>query len=254
MAELKALTFDLWDTLVADDSDELERARRGLRSKRDERRALVLQALNSVEPTKAEDVELAFDVADAAFNRVWRHQHVTWTIDQRVDVILRGMGRSLPEEHRALLIEQLESMEVEIPPVLIDGCREALETLSSRYSLAVVSDAIVTPGRKLRQLLENHGVKKYFSAFAFSDEIGFSKPHRTMFEFVSRELGVGLGEMLHIGDREHNDVDGAHGLGMRAILFTATRDVDQQGSKADAICQSYADLPAMIDRLSERPL
>ena len=84
MAELKALTFDLWDTLVADDSDELERARRGLRSKRDERRALVLQALNSVEATKAEDVELAFDVADAAFNRVWRHQHVTWTIDQRV--------------------------------------------------------------------------------------------------------------------------------------------------------------------------
>ena len=45
MSAIKAITFDLWDTLVADDSDELIRAERGLRSKKDERRHLLWAAL-----------------------------------------------------------------------------------------------------------------------------------------------------------------------------------------------------------------
>ena len=251
MAAIEVVTFDLWDTLVADDSDEAERARRGLRTKREQRRSLLLDALAAVGPTDPGDVDLAFDVADAAFNQVWHDQHVTWTVTERLEVILQGLGRSLPEPTRGHLIEQLETMEVEIPPDLIPGCEAALAELSSRYRLAVVSDAIVTPGRQLRAMLANHGVKEYFSAFAFSDEIGQSKPHRAMFESIAEQLGVAVGRMVHIGDREHNDVRGAHALGMQAILFTATRDNDQHGSEADAICDAYAELPALIDSLSE---
>ena len=55
-------------------------------------------------------------------------------------------------------------------------------------------------------------------------------------------LGVEVGEMLHVGDREHNDVRGPHALGMKAILFTATRD--RASSIADAICERAADVPA----------
>ena len=38
---VKAVTFDFWDTIVIDDSDEPKRAKRGLRSKPDERRHLL---------------------------------------------------------------------------------------------------------------------------------------------------------------------------------------------------------------------
>lgn len=248
---IAAITFDLWDTLVVDDSDEIERARRGRLSKRDERRKLLYDALASVEPIDEADVRLAFDVADAAFNRVWRHQHVTWQVGDRVDVILQGLQRELPDAVRRPLIERLETMEVETPPVLIEGCAAALEELSAQYPLAIVSDAIVTPGRQLRRLLENHGIKKYFSTFAFSDEVGYSKPHRAMFAAVADALGVPIEQMIHIGDREHNDVGGPHALGMRAILFTAARDADSLGTKADAVCESYADLPGIIRRLTE---
>ena len=58
-----------------------------------------------------------------------------------------------------------------------------------------------------------------------------------------------MSEMLHVGDREHNDVRGPHALGMQAILFTATRDRDRNGSTADAICERAADLPAAVERL-----
>ena len=251
MANIKAITFDLWDTIVADDSDEVVRAERGLLSKRDQRRHWLYDALDATSPIDSSVVDLAFDVADAAFNHVWHDGHVTWTVGERIDVILNGLKRTLPDAAKQQVIEELERMEVDIPPALIPGCGRALAELASRYRLAIVSDAIVTPGRLLRQLLENHGVKKYFDGFAFSDEVGHSKPHRSMFASVAEQLGVAVNEMVHIGDREHNDVQGAHAIGMKAVLFTATRDVDRAGSQADAVCGSYAELPTIIAQLAE---
>lgn len=252
MAELKALTFDLWDTIVADDSDEPKRSAAGLGTKLQDRRRILWEAIQHSEPIDRELVTTAYDVADAAFNRVWHDQFVTWTIAERLDVILRGIRRTLPPQTLAEVIAAHESMEVDIPPDLIEGCHQALQALSARYRLAIVSDAIVTPGRRLRDLLELYGVKQFFQGFAFSDEVGHSKPHRAMFESAAEQLGVALEEMAHVGDREHNDIRGPHALGMRAILFTATRNVDAPGNTADAACERYADLPGIVDRLAGR--
>ncbi|MCA9189477.1 MAG: HAD family hydrolase [Pirellulaceae bacterium] len=250
MSTIEAITFDLWDTIVDDDSDEPKRAARQLRSKRLERRHLLWQALNDQQPTDLAPVTLAYDTADAAFNRVWHDQHVTWTIAERLRVALQGLGRSLPNDVFAQVVHDHEMMEVDIPPNMIDGCAAALAELSSRFRLAIVSDAIVTPGRYLRKLLEDHGVLSYFQSFAFSDEVGYSKPHRSMFEKISRELNTSLERMVHIGDREHNDVRGAHALGMRAILFTATRPDDRHDTEADAVCEHYGQLVEVIEQLA----
>ena len=142
-------------------------------------------------------------------------------------------------------------MEVDIPPRLIEGCAAALAELANEYQLAIVSDAIVTPGRGLRKILENHDVLKHFQAFAFSDEVGHSKPHFDMFATVAQQLNVDLNQVVHIGDRDHNDVQGAHQHGMRAILFTASRDVDRNRSDPDAHCDNYCDLPRTIAQLAK---
>jgi putative hydrolase of the HAD superfamily len=97
-----------------------------------------------------------------------------------------------------------------------------------------------------------HGLKQYFHGFAFSDEVGRSKPHRSMFASVADQLGVRIEEMLHIGDRDHNDVKGPQAFGMKAILFTATRDLDKETTSANAVCGCYADLPGIIDRIAAR--
>jgi putative hydrolase of the HAD superfamily len=247
---IKAVTFDLWDTMVDDDSDEPKRAAKGLRSKRDERRHLLWSALNAVDPIDLESVVLAYDTADAGFNLVWKELHINWTVEQRLRVVLNGLGRSLPQDAFDRLVEDTGGMEVEIPPDPIAGIGEALADLSQRYRLAVVSDAIVTPGTGLKAILEGHGLAQHFSAFAFSDEVGHSKPHRSMFDCACAELGVAVDEIVHIGDRDHNDVKGPHALGAKAILFTAVRDADKDATTADAVCESHRDLPAIIDRLA----
>jgi len=192
---------------------------------------------------------LAYDTADAAFNAVWHDQHVTWPIATRLDVVLKGLGRTLPPEAYDRVVAEHASMEVDVEPDLIEGCAEALASLSKIYKLAIVSDAIVTPGRRLRDLLEKHDVKQYFGGFAFSDEVGRSKPHRAMFASAAKQLSVKIEQMVHIGDRDHNDIQGPHALGMKAVLFTATRDVDKDRTQADAICERYADLPGIIEQL-----
>lgn len=247
---IKAISFDLWDTVIHDDSDEPKRAAQGLRSKKNERRYLVWDALNHVEAIPYETVAMAYDVADAAFNHVWHDQHVTWTIGERLEVLLNGLGRRLPEAELAAVVKVHEEMEVTIPPDPVNGVAHALAALSADYKLCVISDAIVSPGRCLRQWLEINGLKRYFDGFAFSDEVGYSKPHREMFASAASQLGIDITDMVHIGDRDHNDIKGAQALGMKAILFTATRDRDQHITSADAICERYADLPAIVQQLS----
>ena len=248
--KIKAVTFDLWDTIVHDDSDEPKRKAQGLRTKKAERRHLLWAALNRHKPISEADVTLAYDVADAAFNRVWHDQHVTWRIGERLEVALKGLGRSLPAEEFAEVQRKHEEMEVEIRPDLIPGIAEALAEIHGRYRTCIVSDAIVSPGRCLRQLLASYDLARHFDGFAFSDEVGHSKPHKSMFDSAARQMGVAVEEMVHIGDRDHNDVKGPQKLGMKAILFTATRAVDKERTSADAICERHADLAALIDRLA----
>ncbi len=247
---IKAVTFDLWDTLVDDDSDEAVRAARGLRSKKEERRYQIWEALNAIEPIDYDRVALAYDTAEAGFNVVWKECHINWTVDQRIRVVLNGLKREVGRDVFEHLVENHSNMEVDISPEPIDGMREALKELSTRYKLSIVSDSIVTPGTGLRKILEKHGVKQYFSGFAFSDEVGHSKPHRAMFDSAAEQLGVDVCEIVHIGDRDHNDVKGPHAIGAKAVLFTATRPDDRNITTADAICDTHHDLPAIVDRLA----
>ncbi|MDX1434883.1 MAG: HAD family hydrolase [Gammaproteobacteria bacterium] len=247
---IKAITFDLWDTVIRDDSDEPKREAQGLPSKREARRLAVRSALAAVEPVPASELGVAYDTMEAAFNLVWHDHHVTWTVRERLRVVLGGLGRTLPEAELARVVRELEEMELTVAPDPIDGIGDAIAELAGEFKLGVVSDAIYSPGRCLRRWLEMHDLLGHFGGFAFSDEVGHSKPHRAMFASVAEQLDVAIEEMLHIGDRDHNDVKGPHALGMKAVLFTASRDRDKDRTSADAVCARAADLAPTIRRLA----
>jgi FMN phosphatase YigB (HAD superfamily) len=99
---IKAVSFDLWDTVIHD------KAAKGLRSKNDERRYLAWETLNRHEPISYEKVALAYDVMEAAFNHVWHDQHITWTVRERVQVLLNGLQRTLPDDDLAVVIHHLD--------------------------------------------------------------------------------------------------------------------------------------------------
>lgn len=246
---VEAVTFDLWDTIVIDDSDEPKRAAAGLPSKFHARRELLFDFLNKHQPIDRVMTDLAYNVADAAFNKVWHDQHFTWTIGERLRVMLKGLNRDLPDDDFAELVRRHEEMELEYRPDPVPGVQEAVRALAGKYKLAIVSDAIVSPARCLRELLRGLGILDCFDAFVFSDEAGCSKPAPGVFEAAAAKLGCSIPGIVHIGDREHNDIDGPHSVGARAVLLTAAKDRGSEHSKADAVCRDFAELPAVIESL-----
>jgi len=246
---IKAITFDLWDTIIDDESDEPKRLAKGLLTKPKQRHQLLLGALQKHHDISSHDLGVAFGVVNSAFVKCWKEHAITWTMRERLEILLRGIDLSLPENELIKIADAMGNMEVEISPDPITGAKQAISELAKKYKLCIVSDTIVTPGTGLRQLLENHNLKQYFSGFAFSDEVGHSKPNRAMFDSAADQLGIPLNEMVHIGDRDHNDVKGPQALGMKAVLFTAKRDLDKNTTSADAVCERHSDLVAVIDAL-----
>ncbi len=249
---VRAVTFDLWDTVFIDDSDEARRRELGLATKPQARREMVFEFVNRQASVPRQNIDIAYAAADAAFGKVWHELSVTWTVRQRLEVVLAGFSQILPGHEMAELVRRHEEMELQTPPDLAPKIDSALESLHAKYRLGVVSDTIFSPGRALRELLDKYDLLRHFDAFAFSDEVGRSKPHATMFAAVARDLGVALDGIVHVGDREPNDVAGPHGVGARAVLTTVVKDRGSATTRADAVCGDYAELHKIIDSLQER--
>jgi len=95
------------------------------------------------------------------------------------------------------------------------GVRPALQTLMERgLPVALISDY------PLDEKLEGMGLADLpFAARINSEDVGALKPHPAPFIEAAEKLGVEPGRVLHIGDREDCDVDGALAAGMQAARF-----------------------------------
>ncbi len=99
----------------------------------------------------------------------------------------------------------------------IPGMMELVQELAARaVPLGIVSNS---EGR-LAELLEEMRFHSYFSVVADSGRLGFEKPDPRIFEFVAAGLGVETSELVHVGDAWVADVEGALGVGARAIWVT----------------------------------
>lgn len=252
MSMIKAITFDLWDTVFIDDSDEPKRQAAGRPSKPVERRQLVKKILDIHHHVSMELVSAVYDAIDAAFKKVWYEQHNTWRVQERLELILKGLDRELPAAEMKELIRLHEEMELEFQPDFVPGVHEAIKTLHKKYKLAVISDTIFSPGRTLRKILKSEGLLECFDVFIFSDEFGCSKPEPALFHAVCEGLGIKCNQLVHIGDREHNDILGPQKLGIRSILCTAAIDRGSENTQAVATFNNYKDLPTIIEKLNRK--
>jgi HAD superfamily hydrolase (TIGR01549 family) len=249
---IKAITFDLWDTVFIDDSDEPKRQAAGKPSKAVERRQLVKKFIDKHYPISMDLVTSVYDAIDAAFKKVWYEQHSTWRVQERLELVLKGLGRTLPAAEMKELVRLHEEMELEFRPDFVPGVHEAVKSLHKKYQLAVISDTIFSPGRTLRKILQGGGILECFDVFIFSDEFGCSKPEPALFHAVCEGLGIKSSELVHIGDREHNDILGPQKLGIHSILCTAAIDRGSDNTQAVATFNNYKDLPAIIERLNRK--
>ena len=107
---------------------------------------------------------------------------------------------------------------------LYPGVIEVLEELKKRGKrLAVISNW----DSRLFKLCEGLGVLPYFDFILASAVFGASKPGRKIFEEALSRTGVSAKDAVHIGDSYEDDVRGALGAGIEAILVNRHPEADR---------------------------
>ena len=74
--------------------------------------------------------------------------------------------------------------------------------------------------RSLTAFQTHFALEGIFSAAVSSYDHGYMKPHRSIFEAALRLVGVAPHEAVMVGDSVAADIDGARGMGMRAVLVS----------------------------------
>lgn len=90
----------------------------------------------------------------------------------------------------------------------------ALDRLQGRARLWVLSNF----DRRLRTILEGHGLAQRFEGMIISSEVGVSKPHPRIFLTAMAKAGVEAQHCLHVGDDEKADIGGATHMGIPCHL------------------------------------
>ncbi len=217
---IRAVTFDLWNTLVYNRNYgefRLPRLREFL-------------SRNGVEldDTRLQEVYQAGFRYSSELHRGSGRRHVM------TDEIVGHVMDQVDLRNRcdwAPLVYAYEEAVLNDPPKLKEGARETLEALHGKVSIGLISDTGTSPGRVIRRILGEYGVLDYFDVTVFSDEVGYCKPNEVVFRVALEVLCVEPGETLHVGDLVKNDVVGAKRAGMRTAWL---RTVDQEYLPEDA--------------------
>jgi FMN phosphatase YigB (HAD superfamily) len=233
---IKAVTFDWWGTLYVH------------RDARTRRLELLRDFLREREAKIAHGkLEEAYGSAVAHLDREWRAGNA-YLPGQWLQRVLDELGVTAADEDTAALRQSLEDAMLVDPPGLVEGAAALVTDLHrADIGLGIISDTGLTVGRVMRRILARDGILSCFTAFAFSDETGYTKPHHVAFETALGRLGVVAGEAVHVGDLPETDVAGAKAMGMRAVLITGVSGRDDAGV-ADAVVRDFTDLRRLFVR------
>jgi putative hydrolase of the HAD superfamily len=236
---IKLITIDFWNTLFNSDSGDIRNYSRN---------KVLIDTLNDM------GITLNYTQFDDVLKKSYEYYTIIWIDEQRTPssreilaFIWSKMGFEKNIKAFEYVVDFFEKTIILFPPELEPNAEEALIKLSTKYKLGIVSDTGFSPGRMVDKLLIELDIKKYFSAFSYSDETGVSKPHPKSFTTILEQLNISPEEALHIGDIDRTDIAGAKALGMKAIRYDGSIDVNllylrDKTSQADFIADNWNDI------------
>jgi putative hydrolase of the HAD superfamily len=213
MPRIKAIGFDLFNTLLTIDPRALE---------------------DGVERLMASLAASGIPVKEESFRDAYRESALRFMYETRLD------GR---ETHNrfwisAALMSQGYQVEPDDPRIaaavtayfsafmgrclLIPGTLEMLETLMGSYRLGLLSNFTHPPA--IRDIIDSLGLTPRFDVVLISGELGYRKPHPLVFQHLIHGLGVKRDQILYVGDDPESDIMGATQAGIRPVWFTHVRD------------------------------
>lgn len=209
-------SFDLWLTLIRSHPEFKQR-----------RNSLLKNFFGLDNPL--EEVSATVRHYDVLCNRISERTGLHFDGSQIYCLILQALGKDISDIGRKQL-EQLytesELLFLQYAPELIHPkIHELLQHIRQEGKTAsILSNTAFIRGSTLDKLLEQYELLQYFTFRLYSDETGFSKPNKKVFDLLyDKTATMGIRDaknILHIGDNPEADYEGALGAGLSAFLIS----------------------------------
>ncbi len=213
MDKIKAIGFDLFNTLITADNQ-----------------ALIDAMSRLTQSLQQSGLALEFDTfkkahRDAALRFIKEtRQHGKETHNRFwISAALETQDHNVPPDD-PIIAKAVEAYFSAFPEhiQLIPGTSEMLETLKGRYRLGLLSNFTHAPAA--RAVIDSVGLTPFFDVLIISGELGYCKPHPLVFRRLIEQLGVKKGQILFVGDDPLPDITGASQAGLQPVWMTYVRD------------------------------
>lgn len=245
---LRAILFDLFDTLVDVHMDQLPRVEVAGRRFPSTLGALYLAA-QAWTDAPFDEFALALLASDADLHKSHYALGRELPTRLRFEVFCRGFAIEAPEAPDVLTRTHMAGVRGQVRalahhPALLDHLR-------GRFALGVVSNFSHTP--TALDVLRDAKLLAHLDPVVVSEDVGVRKPRPEIFQAALARLGLAPEEVVHVGDDLQADVAGAADLGLRTVWVTRRKaDPDallaaHTGARPTHRLADLADLPAWLE-------
>jgi len=253
LAEITAVTFDLWQTLLLDNRD-LGQARALVR----------LEGAQSALAKVGADYDL--EHIREAYRSCYRQLSgireggLDVGFQEQVTIFVNNINPGLADHLDRGVMDEIarfyaDSFLVHPPPAHAEAVDVLQGVQDMGLRIGLISNTGMTPGFTFRSYLEERGLLSYFHTLTFSDEVKLAKPSGEIFLMTLRSLGATAEQTIHVGDHVINDVVGAKRCGLKTVWITGfyeREDPNDPESEPDVTVAGLGEVAAAIAKLSGR--
>lgn len=233
---IRALSLDLWDTLIEAETGPLEPYT-----------ALKLEALRSVlnraKPLTSKDFL-------ETYLKVSKYKDIlSPKLFPRLLAALHGYDPSSQVVEEA--VRAYEKAAYSYKPRPLEGSQALLEYAKKKgLKVAIVTNTSFS-AKAVAKMLENAGLLQYVDYIVTSADTEVIKPNPRIFQLALRALGVSASEVVHVGDSCVGDAVGAYLVGIKPILLARSEETAQlcQGIPLLAIVKNLGEVVVVLEKL-----
>jgi len=130
--------------------------------------------------------------------------------------------------------------------------KKLLTKVSTKYKLGLVSNFTYAP--VIYAGTKKLSINQFFNTILVSEEVGWRKPSRKIFEEALKRLDATAEETVYVGDSPLEDIKGAKAVGMKTVFvpsqFYSLENLHESQQKPDIITKNTKELYKKTSNLS----
>lgn len=258
IGDIKAVIFDLWGTLVKDES--IDESRKFLNKLN--KTYLSIKSINSVynylyklskKPSTKLNIELPGRINfNSKFFRIIRSEYQgslkrqeQIELDKVFNRIFNSFNIKLNNSQSTEVLGEYYKSWSNMTKLYDDVLTTLVYIYNKDIKLAVISNTIFE-GKLHDSDLKRLGIFKYFNFTIYSSDVGVRKPDSKIFEIILEKLKVSPDEAIFVGDRLYDDIKGAKSVGMTAVLKEKRPYTGEEEIVPDLVIKNISDLKLYI--------